>query len=99
VIPSSLISASERPGPPLNRHPLYGDLLVPGGHPQLLAVGSHLLVNLNLTSFALTCTCPKLFFGLCILGFYLRRSSLTPCFSNTVLEHLLRFLGGSIWFS
>jgi hypothetical protein len=93
VIPSSLISASERPAP-LNRHPLYAHFLVPGGHPQLLAVGSHLLVNLNLTSFALTCTSPKLFFGPLYPRFLL-----AEIFPNTVLEHLLRFLGGSICFS
>src|ERR671911_698024 len=28
--------------PALDRHPLHADLFVPGGHPYLLAVGSHL---------------------------------------------------------
>jgi len=54
------------PGPGIllvDRHPLYADLLVPGRHSYLLAVGSHLLINPNLTGFALARTGPKLFFA------------------------------------
>src|SRR5215207_8164451 len=33
--------------PPLYRHPLDGDLLVPGGYPNLLAVGAHPLADVQ----------------------------------------------------
>src|SRR5215217_8369428 len=47
----------------LDRHPLYADLLVPGGYPYLLALGPYLLADPNLTGFTLSGAGPKLFFG------------------------------------
>src|SRR5215207_157214 len=49
--------------PALDRHPLYADLLVSGGHPYLLALGPHILADPHLTGFTLSGAGPKLFFG------------------------------------
>src|SRR5829696_1710288 len=49
--------------PALYRHPLYANLLVSGGHSYLLALGSHILADPNLTGFTLSGAGPKLFFG------------------------------------
>src|SRR5215207_4541903 len=49
--------------PALDWHPLYADLLVSGGHPYLLALGSNILANPHLTGFALSGAGAKLCFG------------------------------------
>src|SRR5215216_1860146 len=49
--------------PPLYRHPLDGDLLVPGGYPYLLAVGPHPLAHVKGPGLALAGAGLKLFLG------------------------------------
>src|SRR5215203_3509176 len=80
----------------LDRHPLHADLFVSGGHPYLLAVGSHILAHPHLTGFALSGASPKLFFGALYPKLFLVADAFSSSCSFFVSIHacLLGCLGG-----